>query len=108
LAKTLEPLLGRLTAIRDGQVLRVTRRHIGDIVIWLGERSVDWDAPVTIECDGQMVFAGRILPDAELALARAQATMDFENLRFAGIRVTASGVTSLVTAATTPEPAWRR
>jgi hypothetical protein len=108
LARTLEPLLGRLTGTRDGQVIRATRRHIGDVVIWFGERSVNWDQPVTVECDGKVVFSGRLAPDAGLALARAKATMDFERLTFAGIRVTASGEASVVTAATMPEPAWKR
>ena len=108
IARTLEPLLGRLTGVRDGQAIRVTRRHIGDIVIWFGERSVNWDQPVTVECDGKVVFSGNLAPDAGLALARAKATMDFERLTFAGIRVTASGEASVVTAAAMPEPAWKR
>lgn len=108
LARTLEPLLGRLTGARDGQAVRVTRTHIGDVVVWFGERSIDWDQPVTIEVDGRAVFTGRLAPDAGLALARAKATMDFERLCFAGIRVSASGDASVVTAATMPEPAWKR
>jgi dienelactone hydrolase len=108
LARTLEPLLGRLTGTRDGQVVRVTRRHIGDIVLWLGERSINWDQPVTVECDGRVVFSGKLTPDAGLALARAKATMDFERLCFGGIRVNASGDAAIVTAATMPEPAWRQ
>jgi hypothetical protein len=108
LARTLEPLLGRLTGIRDGQVFRITRRHIGDVVVWISERSVNWNQPVTVECDSKVVFSGIVAPDAELALARAEATMDFENLRFAGIRVDGTGRASMVTAATMPEPAWRR
>jgi pimeloyl-ACP methyl ester carboxylesterase len=108
LARTLEPLLGRLTGVRDGQAIRVTRRHIGDIAIWFGERSIDWNRPVTIEVDGKTVFTGKVAPDLELALARAKATMDFERLCFAGIRVSASGDASVVTAATMPEPAWKR
>jgi pimeloyl-ACP methyl ester carboxylesterase len=108
LARTLEPLLGRLTGTRNGQLIRVTKRHVGDIVIWLGERSINWDKPVTLECDGKVVFSGPVAPDAELALARAKATMDFERLCLAGIRVDASGAASIVTAANMPEPAWRR
>ena len=108
LARTLEPLLGRLTGVRDGQVIRATRRHIGDVVIWFGERSINWDQPVTIEVDGKVVFSGKLAPDAGLALARAKATMDFERLTFAGIRVTASGEASVVSAAAMPEPAWKR
>jgi hypothetical protein len=108
LARTLEPLLGRLTGVREGQALRVTRRHIGDIVLWFGERSINWDQPVTIEVDGKTVFSGTLTQDAGLALTRAKATMDFERLVFAGIRVSASGEASVVTAVTMPGPAWRR
>jgi pimeloyl-ACP methyl ester carboxylesterase len=108
LARTLEPLLGRLTGVREGQTLRVTRHHIGEVVIWFGERSIDWDRPVTVECDGKAVFSGRLAPDSGLALARAKATMDFERLCFAGIRVDESGAATVVTATTLPEPAWRR
>jgi len=108
LARTLEPLLGRLTGARDGQAVRITRRHIGDVVVWFGEQSINWTQPVTVEADGTVVFSGTLTPDAALALARAKATMDFERLCFAGIRVNASGDAFIVTAATMPEPAWRR
>ena len=108
LARTLEPRLGRLTGNREGQTVRVTRRHVGDIVIWFGERSINWDRPVTVECDGSVVFSGKLAADAGLALSRAKATMDFERLCLAGIRVDASGAASVVTAATMPEPAWTR
>jgi hypothetical protein len=108
LARTLEPLLGRLTGARDGQVVRITRTHIGDVVAWFGERSIDWDQPVTIEADGRAVFTGKLAPDAALALARAKATMDFERLSFAGVRIDAAGAASVITAATMPEPAWKR
>jgi dienelactone hydrolase len=104
LARTLEPLLGRLTGDREGQAIRVTRRHIGDVIIWLGEKSIDWDQAVTVECDGRTVFSGRVAPDVGVALARAKATMDFERLCFAGIRVDQSGSATVVTAENVPEP----
>jgi len=107
IARTVEPLLGRLTGEIDGQAIRVTRRHIGELVVWLGERTIDWDKPVTLEVDGTRVFQGRVAPDTGVALARARATMDFDALRFAGIRVDASGKAALVTAETMPAPAWR-
>ena len=108
LARTIEPLLGRLTGARDGQVVRITRQHIGNLVVWFGERSINWDQPVTIEVNGRAVFTGRLAPDAGLALARAKATMDFERMCFAGVRIDAAGAASVVTAATMPEPAWKR
>ena len=107
LGRTLEPLLGRLTGEIAGQAIRVTRRHIGDVVIWFGERTIDWSRPVSVEVDGTTVFTGRMTPDVGVALTRAAATMDFEALRFAGIRVDAEGHASVVTAATVPAPAWK-
>jgi hypothetical protein len=108
LARTLEPLLGRITGARDGQAVRVTRQHIGDLVVWFGEQAINWDQPVTIEVDGRAVFTGRLAPDAGLALARAKATMDFERLCFAGVRLDAAGAAAVVTAAAMPDPAWKR
>jgi dienelactone hydrolase len=107
LARTLEPRLGRLTGVRDGQAFRVTRRHVGDVVVWLGERTIDWSRPVTIEVDGRVAFSGRVAPDPALALARAAATMDFDDLKLAGVRVSASGEAKVLTAGTLPEPVWR-
>jgi hypothetical protein len=107
LARTLEPLLGRLTGVRDGQAFRVTRRHVGDVVVWLGDGTIDWDRPVSIEVDGKPAFSGRLTPDPAVALARAAATMDFDRLRFAGIRVSATGEATVLTAGSLPEPVWR-
>ena len=45
IARTLEPLLGRLTGTIDRQTIRVSRRHIGDLVIWFGERDDRLVAP---------------------------------------------------------------
>ena len=107
MARTLEPLLGRLTGTIDGQTISVTRRHIGEFVVWLGEASIDWSRPITLMVDGREVFGGRVTRDVGVALARAHATMDFDALRFAGIRVDASGQAFMVTAASMPLPAWR-
>jgi hypothetical protein len=107
IARALEPLLGRLTGEIDGQAIRVTRRHIGELVVWLGDRTVDWNRPVTLEVDGITIFKGPVVRDPAVALARARATMDFESLRFAGIRVDPSGKASVVTAGRMPDPAWR-
>ncbi len=107
LARTLEPLLGRLTGVRDGQTFRVARRHVGDVVVWLSERTIDWDRPVTVEVDGKVAFSGKVAPDPAVALARAAATMDFDHLRFAGIRVSAAGEATVLTVQSLPEPVWR-
>jgi pimeloyl-ACP methyl ester carboxylesterase len=107
LGRTLEPLLGRLTGEIAGQTIHVTRRHIGDVVLWFGEDTIDWSRQVTVVVDGTTAFTGRLTPDVGVALARAAATMDVEVLRFAGLRVDAAGQASMVTAETMPAPAWR-
>jgi len=107
MARTLEPFLGRLSGEIDGQMIRVTRRHIGDVVIWLGDRTIDWERPLVLVVDGKTVSTGWVTRDVGVALARAAATMDFDALRFAGLRVGAAGQVLVVTAATMPEPAWR-
>jgi hypothetical protein len=93
--------------VREGQTFRVTRRHVGDVAIWLGDRTIDWDRPVSIEVDGKVAFSGKVTPDPAVALARAATTMDFDQLRFAGIRVSAAGEATVLTAESLPEPAWR-
>jgi hypothetical protein len=93
--------------VRDGQTFRVTRRHVGDLVVWLGERTIDWDRPLTLEVDGKVAFSGKVTRDPAVALARAAATMDFERLRFAGIRVSAAGEATVLTADSLPAPAWQ-
>ena len=107
LARTLEPLLGQLEGSIDGQTIRVSRRHIGELVVWIGDKTIDWDRPVRLEVDGTVAFEGRVARDPAIALARAAATMDFDRLRWAGIRVDADGVGHLVTAERVPGPAWR-
>ena len=78
IARTLQPLLGRLNGTIEDQWITVTRHHVGDIVIWLGERTIDWNRSVRLEVDGRVVFKGRVERDGRVALARAAATMDFD------------------------------
>jgi pimeloyl-ACP methyl ester carboxylesterase len=107
IARTLTPLLGRLNGTIEDQSITVTRYHVGDIVVWLGDHTIDWNRPIRLQVDGRVVFKGRVERDVRVALARAQATMDFDSLRFAGVRVDRSGQVSMVTAASMPAPVWR-
>jgi len=108
LARTLEPLLGRLEGRIEGQIIRVTRRHVGDLAVWFGDGTIDWKRPVAIEVDGARVFEGMIDRDLGVCLARAAATWDFDSLRWAGVRVDANGRASVITTDTVPRPAWRQ
>lgn len=106
-ARAIEPLMGRLEGRIDGQTIRVTRRHVGDLVVWLGDKTIDWGRPVRVEVNGTLAFEGRLTRDPAIALARAAATMDFERLRWAGIVVNRDGEGRPVTADALPGPAWR-
>lgn len=105
--RAIEPLLGRLEGRIDGQTLRVTRRHVGDLVVWFGEETISWDRPVRVEVDGTLAFEGRLTRDPAVALARAVATMDFDRLRWAGVLVDGDGAGRLVAADALPGPAWK-
>ncbi len=103
----IEPLLGRLTGEIDGQTIRVTRRHVGDLVVWIGDRAIDWKQPVRLEVDGRVAWEGRVERRAAIALARAAATRDFDRLRWAGIRVNTGGQGRLVRPGDVPAPVWQ-
>lgn len=106
-ARAIEPLLGRLEGTIDGQTLRVARRHVGDLVVWFGDKTIDWDEPVRVEVDGALAFQGRLTRDPAVALARAAATMDFDRLRWAGVLVDRSGTGRVVGPDQLPGPAWK-
>ena len=107
IARALESLLGRLSGTIDRQTVRVSRRHIGDLVIWFGERTIDWTRPVVIEVDGAKVFEGTLERNLGVCLARAAATWDFEALRWAGVKVDVSGKAVVLTSENVPAPAWK-
>ena len=97
LGRTVGALLGRLEGEVDGQTLRVERRHVGDLTVWLGEGMVDWERPVAIEVDGRRVFEEVLRPDLGVCLAQAARGFDFARLRWAGVRVDARSAAAPVT-----------
>lgn len=56
--------------------------------------------PVSLRVDGEPVFAGKLKRDLYVCLAQAARTRDFERLRWAGLRVAASGEVKRVTGRT--------
>ena len=109
LARTLEPLLGRLTGVREG---RPSASRAGTSATSSSGSASGQSSGIEPVVDG-MRRQARLFGEARAGCRvsrsrRAKATMDFERLVFAGIRVSASGEASVVTAATMPEPAWRR
>jgi hypothetical protein len=67
-------------------------------VIWLGDGMVDWAKPITVVANGREAFAGKVAPDLAVCLAQAARTLDFDRLRWAGVKVARDGRAALVTA----------
>jgi len=84
-------LLGHLRGEVVGQTLRVDRRHVGELTVWVGEGMVDWTKPVTVELAGKKAFSGLLKPDLLVCLSQAARSLDFDRLRWAGVRVDAHG-----------------
>jgi hypothetical protein len=93
-------LLGHLRGEVAGQTLKVDRRHVGEMTVWLGEGMVDWAKPVTVEVSGRRVFTGVLKPDLLVCLSQAARTLDFDRLRWAGVRVDARGKAEPITGRT--------
>ncbi|HTQ80197.1 MAG TPA: hypothetical protein VMM92_09380 [Thermoanaerobaculia bacterium] len=104
LGRAVADLLGRLRGEIDGQTVRLDRRHVGELTVWVGEGMIDWQRPVAIEVGGKRVFSGPLQPDLALCLAQAARTFDFDRLRWAGVRIDREGRAQPVTARTAFSP----
>jgi pimeloyl-ACP methyl ester carboxylesterase len=102
--RTVRDLLGHLRGEVAGQTLKVDRRHVGEMTVWVGEGMVDWRRPVTVELAGRRVFSGILKPDLFVCLSQAARTLDFDRLRWAGLRIDARGRAEPVTGATAFPP----
>jgi pimeloyl-ACP methyl ester carboxylesterase len=97
LGRTISELAGSLEGDVEGQTIRVATRHVGEFVVWLGDGMIDWEKPVTVVAGGRTVFEGAVKPDLGVCLAQAARTLDFDRLRWAGIKVAKDGRAALVT-----------
>ena len=98
------PLLGELSGEVQGQKIVVKTRHVGELTVWLAPELIDLEQPIEIELDGKKVFTGKVAPDLAVALAQAERTRDFERLRWAGVRIDASGQAKVVDSSTSFAP----
>lgn len=80
--------LGRLEGTLDGNRVKLSRKHVDQVVVWLGDTpdsGIDWTQPVTLTAGGRKVFDERVAPDLAVCLAEALRTHDFDRLRWAGL-----------------------
>ena len=78
-------LLGELSGEINGQELRVSRKRVSELMIWLSDGLIDWNAPVTIKVSGNKVHEGLAKRDLSVCLHEAARTYDFDRLRWAGL-----------------------
>jgi len=80
---------GRLAELRgeiNKQEIRVHRKKISELTIWIGDGMIDWDQPVSLKVSGRKAFEGKLTPDLLVCLTQAARTYDFDRLRWAGLR----------------------
>ncbi|HVT43864.1 MAG TPA: alpha/beta hydrolase-fold protein [Thermoanaerobaculia bacterium] len=87
LGRAIAPRLGMLAGEIEGQTIRIRRRNIGSMVVWIEEGMIDWKKPLVVEIDGRRIFEGVVAPDLHLALSEAARTGDLDRLRWARIRI---------------------
>ncbi len=88
--------LGELRGEIEGQVVRVHRKAIGELIVWFGDDMIDWTKPVRVELGGKKVWEGELTPDLAVCLQEAARSYDFDRLRRCGIRVKRSGDAQIV------------
>jgi len=89
--------LGELRGEIDGQMIRVSQRHVADMTLWLMDDMVDWERPLTVMRDETVVFEGKVEPDLLVCLVHAARLRDFDRLRWAGLRIRSAGRARVVT-----------
>ncbi len=84
-ARTYRGLLAETRGEIQGQTLRVYRKRIRELTVWVGDGMLDWQQPVQIVANGRKVFDERLEPSVFVALSQSARTRDFDRLRWAGV-----------------------
>ena len=99
--------MGELQGEIVGQKIQVNVKHVSDFTIWLSPELIDLNQPIEVELGGKKVFAGKVEPNLAVLLNQVERTRDFERLRWAGIRIDATGNAKIVDSATVFPPLIR-
>jgi len=100
LARAVHSRLGELDGEIKGQEIRVHRKQITELTVWIGDGMIDWEQPVVLKVNGRKAFAGKLTPELDVCLSQAVRTYDFDRLRWAGLRFKSGSRTRVVTADT--------
>jgi poly(3-hydroxybutyrate) depolymerase len=86
-ARTYREFLGRVAGEINGNELKVYRKRVKELTIWLGDGMIDWSQPVVVDTGSKSTWQGVVKPDLFVCLSQAARTWDFERLRWAGLRL---------------------
>ena len=99
-ARAIRGRLGELRGEVAGQHIKVYRKKISELTVWVGDGMIDWDQPVKLTVNGRDVFEDRLAPDLLICLTQAARTRDLDRLRWAGLRFKSGSRTRVVTGET--------
>ena len=94
LGRMISDLAGQLDGEVNGQEIKIEHRHVGSLMVWLGDGLIDWSKPIRVTANNKEVFQGEAKRDLYLCLTEAARTYDFDRLRWAGLRLSKDGQAS--------------
>ena len=100
LTRAVRGRLGELRGEINGQIIRVYRKKISELTVWIGDGMIDWDQPAILNVNGRVAFEGKLAPDLAVCLTQAARTYDFDRLRWAGLRFKSGSRTRVITSQT--------
>lgn len=102
-ARAVRSRLGELRGEIKGQQIKVYRKKIRELTVWIPDGLINWDEPISLKVNGRQAFEGRLERDLFVCLSQAARIYDFDRLRWAGLRFK-SGARTKVIAGRTPFP----
>ncbi|HEY2895141.1 MAG TPA: hypothetical protein VGJ16_13035 [Pirellulales bacterium] len=90
---------GKLGGSVEGQTVRVHRKQLSEVNIWVSPELLDVSRPVTVYMSGAKIFEGTLAPDLLTCLTRAQRTHDLDRLYWCGVHFKSGGKAAAITLA---------
>ena len=97
-------LLGEVRGDVKDQEIKVYRKRINELAVWIYDGMVDWDQPITLNVNGRKVYEGPIQPDLFVCLSQAARTYDFDRLYWAGLYFKSGSKVRIITGRTSFPP----
>jgi dienelactone hydrolase len=106
LGQMIEDLLGAVEGEIAGQEIRIRTKHVGEMIVWFGDGMIDFDKPIRVIVNDKVLFDGRIDRNLGVYLNETRRTLDFDRLRWAGLRVHSGTATPLTAEDDLPPVVW--